>query len=70
MQMGLARSKYESRLALAARALREAAENAQRIGDEGAEDDCLAIRQEIARLLEDSCNGKKRPRRQLQLLDS
>lgn len=70
MTMGQLRSKYERDLAHASWALMRAAEGAERIGDEGAMDDCLQIRTEVSRLLEDSTNGRKRRRQQLDLLDT
>lgn len=67
--MSESRSKYEASLARASRALWLAADQAERIQDTGAVEDCVAIRREVARLMEDSIKGKRRKRRQLDLSD-
>lgn len=70
MRKGQQRSAYESRIAAASRILYNASEIAETLGDEGAADDCLQIRTELSRMLDDSVSGRKRRRRQLELLDS
>lgn len=70
MTKGEKRSLYEQQLARASKYLIYASNAAEAIGDEGAVDDCLQIRTEISRLLEDSVSGRKRRRRQLHLLDT
>lgn len=69
MRSSIGRSKYEAQLAVASRALYRAAEAAEEIGDRGAQDDCLQIRTELARLMEDSVRGKKRKPRQLSAIE-
>lgn len=64
------RSQYEAKLAAAHRHLWWAAEYASQMGDEGAADDCMQINAEVSRLMSDSIKGKRRPRRQLSLVDS
>lgn len=70
MSSSAKRSAYEQKLSVAARALYWASERAEEIGDPGAAEDCLQLRTELSRLLEDSVRGKKRPSRQLSALDT
>lgn len=70
MATSLIRSRYEGHLSRAHRALYAAMEAASDMGDEGAEDDLVALQLEVGRLMQDSINGKKRKRRQQSLLDS
>lgn len=65
---GQRRSNYEARLATAHRALYNAADAAEDLGDYGAAEDCRQLQAEISRLMQDSLAGKKRKRRQLLLL--
>lgn len=68
MQRSEKRSRYEASLARASRALWSAINAAEQCNDPGAAEDATAIRTEVHRLLEDSTNGKRRPRsRQLKL---
>lgn len=67
MQSSRNRARYESCLARAHRALNDAYMALDSLTDPGAEEDTLALRGEVARLLEDSVNGKKRQQRQQQL---
>ncbi len=64
------RSRYESSLSTAHKALYWASERAAEIGDEGAAEDCEALLHEISRLMQDSLKDRKRPRRQLSAFDS
>lgn len=64
-QTGLSRSRYEQKLAAASKMLYYAAETAESLGDPGAAEDCIQLRTELQRLMEDSLRGRKRPRRQL-----
>lgn len=70
MQNSLLRSRYETQLAAAHRALTRAAILADELRDPGAEEDAVALSLEVGRMLRDSVDGKKRKRRQQSLLDS
>lgn len=69
MQTSLARSRYETQLAAAHRALTRASMLADELGDPGAEEDAVALALEVGRMLRDSVDGKKRKRRQQSILD-
>lgn len=64
---GQQRATYESHLGRISRGLWNAAEAAESLGDEGAAEDIMAMRDLVHQLLETSVNGKKRRRRQQSL---
>lgn len=64
------RSKYEAKLASAHRMLYWASVAASEMGDEGAEEDILALMRELSRLTEDSLRGKRQTARRQLALDS
>jgi hypothetical protein len=64
---GQQRATYESHLGRISRGLWRAADAAEGLGDEGAAEDIMAMRDLVHQLLETSVNGKKRKRRQLGL---
>lgn len=70
MPTGQLRSEYESHLDRAHRALYKAAEVADLLQDYGAAEDLYEILHYLHDMVEDSIRSKKRPRRQLPLLDS
>lgn len=63
MRNSQARSRYEQSLATAHRAIYRAIDQAEQLGDQGAEHDCHQILKEIQRLAEASLRGKVRPMR-------
>lgn len=67
MESSRNRARYEHCLARAHKALHDAEWALDLINDPGALDDCVAIKGEVARLLEDSVSGRRRPLRQQQL---
>lgn len=70
MRKSLQRSRYESRLAVAHRALYGAQQAAVELGDDGAVEDLSELSRHLAVMLEDSLKDHKRPRRQLSVLDN
>lgn len=54
------RASYEQALAIAHKWLYVAGERAERVGDEGAELDCIGLMREVTRLSEDSLKGRGR----------
>lgn len=61
---GQQRATYESHLGRISRALWQASDAAEYLGDQGAAEDIMAMRELVHQLLEFSVNGKKRKRRQ------
>lgn len=64
------RSTYEQALSVAHRALWRASQRAEEHGDEGAVEDLAQVMQAVSVLMSDSLKNKRRPRRQLAILDS
>lgn len=70
MRKSLQRSRYESRLAVAHRALYGAQQEALALSDDGAVEDLSELTRYVAVMMEDSLKDRKRRRRQLSLLDA
>lgn len=65
--MGYSKSRatFEAQLAVAHRALYRASEAAEGMRDDGAEEDCLQLLREVARVAEQSLKSNPRARPQL-----
>lgn len=59
------RSRYESRLAAASKAIWQAADLADVMADEGAAEDLYGMREHLQKLMEDSLRGRKQKRVQI-----
>lgn len=70
MRNSLQRSRFEAALARAHRNLWTAQQEAEALGDLGAAEDITEVMRFVADVTADSLKGRKRPRRQLSLLDS
>lgn len=64
------RSKYEESLSRAHRALYWAQHQAEANGDDGAVEDLQALMEHVSVMLSDSIKNRRRPRRQLSVVDS
>jgi len=62
MERSMMRSRYEGRIAVAARALREAAQLAEALGNAGGSDDLGGMAALCSTLLDESLRGKQRRR--------